>query len=306
MNKNVHSSFVGGQVSCVAQAVRALVAAAALCTPALGLAHAAFADPEQAAKALIQAIERDDAKAMARVLGKDWRRLLPPDGVDPEDKRAFLDMAREAQAVKKTDGRADVVIGKDEWPLPIPIVQGKDGKWRFDIAGGREAMLDRRIGYNERSAMQAALAYVDAQREYALADRNGDGLLEYAQKFRSSPGKRDGLIWSPSLGDDSPIGEDFVPVRKGLGYHGYNFKILTGQGPKASPDGARSYLLGKRMTSGFGLLAWPVRYGETGVMSFMVNQKGQLYERDLGPGTAKAVSGIKLFNPDDGWKTVAP
>ncbi len=215
MNKNVHSSFVGGQVSCVAQAVRALVAAAALCTPALGLAHAAFADPEQAAKALIQAIERDDAKAMARVLGKDWRRLLPPDGVDPEDKRAFLDMAREAQAVKKTDGRAEVVIGKDEWPLPIPIVQGKDGKWRFDIAGGREAMLDRRIGYNERSAMQAALAYVDAQREYALADRNGDGLLEYAQKFRSSPGKRDGLIWSPSLGDESPIGEDFVPRRKG-------------------------------------------------------------------------------------------
>jgi hypothetical protein len=166
-------------------------------------------------------------------------------------------------------------------------------------------MATRRIGANERAAMQAMLAYVDAQREYALTDRNADGVLEYAQKLISSPGKRDGLIWSTQLGDESPLGEDFAPTKAGQGYHGYQFRILSGQG-SAAPGGARSYRIGSRMVSGFALLAWPVAYGRTGVMSFIVNQSGLVYERDLGPGTTAAAAAIQRFNPDAGWKPARP
>ena len=166
-------------------------------------------------------------------------------------------------------------------------------------------MLEKRIGANERAAIQASLAYLDAQREYAQVDRNGDGVLEYAQKLVSTPGKRDGLIWSTSLGDESPLGEGFVPKKPGEGYHGYGFRILTGQGP-AAKGGTRSFIIGNRMTAGFALIAWPMKHGETGVMSFIVSSDGTVYERDLGPGTAKAAAGIKTFNPDAGWKPVQP
>ena len=270
-------------------------------------AQSPYPSAEQAADALIKAIIAKDQAGYARVLGADWKRLLPPGGVSAEDRQAFLDLAAQATKVNVIkDGRAALSVGAtDPYTLPIPIAQGKDGQWRFDIKGGREAMLDRRIGLNERSAMQAALAYVDAQREYALADRNGDGMLEYAQKFVSSPGKRDGLIWPQSLGDESPMGEDLVPTKPGEGYHGYHFKILQGQGPAAA-SGERSYLIGKRMSSGYALLAWPVQYGKTGVMSFIVNQDGQLFERDLGPATAQAAAGIRRFNPDEGWAKTKP
>jgi hypothetical protein len=196
-------------------------------------------------------------------------------------------------------------VGTDPWTLPIPIVQGTDGQWRFDPVGAREMMAAKRIGANERAAIQASLAYVDAQREYALADRDGDGVLEYAQKLISTPGKRDGLIWSQALGDDSPLGEGFLPKKPGDGYHGYHFRILTAQGP-AAKGGARSYLIGKDMTAGYALIAWPVKYGETGVMSFIVSSDGVVYERDLGRGTAQAVAVTKVFNPEAGWAPARP
>jgi hypothetical protein len=267
-------------------------------------AQAAYPEPETAADALIAAVKSDDGKALAKVLGSRWRELMP-NGVDPEDRQAFLDKAAQSHKVERHDGSAELSVGDDAWVLPIPLRQGSDGQWRFDPSGGRVAMLERRLGLNERSAIQAMLAYVDAQREYALADRNGDGVLEYAQRLVSSPGKRDGLIWSERLGDDSPLGEAFVPARPGQGYHGYRFRILTGQGP-AAPGGARSYLIGKRMTSGFGLLAWPVKYGESGVMTFIVDQDAVVYQRDLGPDTARAAQGIKRFDPGDGWTQVRP
>jgi len=191
--------------------------------------------------------------------------------------------------------------------MALPGAAGRtaEGQWRFDVSGGRQALLERRIGANERSAIQAALAYVDAQRDYASADRNGDGVPEYARKLLSSTGKRDGLIWSAKLGDESPLGEEFLPARPGSGYHGYRFKVLEAQGPKAA-GGARSYLIGTRLLSGYALVAWPVLYGQSGVMSFIVNQDGAVYERDLGPNTGKLAAAIKQFDPDQDWTRSEP
>jgi len=238
-------------------------------------AQALFAKPEAAANALIDAIAANDGAAMARVLGNDWKQLIPKEGISSQDVLDFLEKASQSRKVEVKDGRGELVVGTDPFTLPIPLAQAKDGQWRFDIAAGREAIAERQIGANERAAMQVVLAYLDAQREYATLDRNGDGVLEYAQKLVSSPGQRDGLIWSRSLGDESPLGEGFAPVKPGAGYHGYRFKILTAQGPKAA-GGARNYIIGQRMRAGFAMLAWPVKYGETGIMSFMVNGDGVL------------------------------
>lgn len=277
----------------------------ALGLPGLAQAQVPFAKPELAADALIDALASNDEAALARLLGKDWRQLLSLQEADINDRYAFLAKSSQARKVTLKDGRGFLDVGSDPWTLPVPIAQGKDGQWRFDAAGGREEMANRRIGANERAAMQVMLAYVDAQREYALVDRNADGVLEYAQALLSSPGRRDGLIWSPQLGDESPLGEDFVPTKPGQGYHGYRFRILKGQG-SAAPGGARSYLIGPRMVSGYALVAWPVNYGSTGVTSFIVNQSGLVYERDLGPKTPAAAAAITRFNPDASWKPARP
>jgi hypothetical protein len=298
------SSWVSAGTLAGARAAAVAALAGALAWPAASWAQAPYASPEQAADALIAAVATNDPDAMARVMGKDWRTLFPPE-LTREDVWVFLEKASRSRTVKVDGSRAALVVGTDPYTLPVPIVQGKDGQWRFDPVAGRESLQDRRIGLNELSAMQAMLAYLDAQYEYALVDRDGNGVLEYAQKLLSSPGKRDGLIWSPALGDESPLGEAFLPARPGAGYHGYRFRILTGQGPQA-PGGARSYLIGQRMTRGYALLAWPVQYGVTGVMSFQVNHAGVIYERDLGPRTAQAAARITVFNPDDTWKPAKP
>jgi hypothetical protein len=286
-------------------AAGALALAVALGMPSPALAQVPFDKPEAAADALIAAVASNDAAAMPRLLGKDWQKLLPLGGVNAEDVYVFLEKTSQSRKINVSGNRAELVVGNDPWTLPIPLLQGKDGQWRFDPVGAREVIAERRIGANERAAIQAALAYVDAQREYASVDRNGDGVLEYAQKLVSSPGKRDGLIWSPSLSDESPLGEAYLPAKAGEGYHGYRYKILTGQGPKAN-GGERSYLIGKRMTAGFALLAWPVKYGVTGVMSFIVNSDGEIFERNLGPQTSQAARTLKQFNPDDAWRRVQP
>jgi len=273
--------------------------------PMAARAQDGFSTPEQASDALIAAVVGDDSAAMQKLLGKDWRKLMPPKGITADDRRLVGEKAAAARTVRADNGRGVLVIGLDEWPLPIPLQQGTDGQWRFDPKGGREAILERTIGSNELSAMKAALAYVDAQREYAQADRNGDGVLEYAQKLVSTAGRRDGLIWSPELGDDSPLGSAFLPSRPGEGYHGYRFKILREQGSHAN-GGARKYLIGKRMVNGYALVAWPVAYGATGVMTFIVNHDGELFERDLGPNTSNIVTGIRRFDPDDNWRRPAP
>jgi hypothetical protein len=285
--------------------VAALLLAAALGWPLQAQAQAAYASAEQAADALLLATATHDADAMSRVLGKGWRKLLSLEDVTADDRYAFLEKAAQKRDIQAKDGHARLVVGTDPWSLPVPIVQGKDGQWRFDPVAAQDEMAVLALGANERAAMMASQAYVDAQLEYALVDRNGDGVYEYAQKLLSSPGKRDGLIWSESLGDRSPLGEAFLPAKPGEGYHGYRYRILKGQGDKA-PGGARNYLIGPRMTAGFALVAWPVKYGVTGVMSFLVGSNGAVYEKDLGPQTARAVESIKLFNPGDGWKPTKP
>jgi hypothetical protein len=268
------------------------------------MAQAAYPTAQAAADALLNAVVASDHSALAKVLGKQWRELLPQD-TNSEDRRVFLEKANESHTVTVSNDRAELIVGKDQWPFPIPMKHTANGEWSFDVKGGRAAVQERRIGYNERSAMQSILAYVDAQREYALADRNGDGIPEYARRFVSRPGKRDGLIWSPKLGDESPLGEQFVPSKPGSGYHGYRFKILEAQGPKAR-DGARDYVIGNRLLSGYAAIAWPTKYGQTGVMSFIVNQDGVVYERDFGPQTQKLASAVTAFNPDETWKRSKP
>jgi hypothetical protein len=282
-----------------------LLAVAALLGSAPALAQTAYATPEAAADALVDAVSRHDTAALSTVLGKNWQRLMPPDGVDPEERQAFLDKARENRAVTVEGEHAHLAVGNDAWTFPVPLTRTTDSRWRFDLAAGRDAIVERRIGANERAVIQAAQAYVDAQREYASADRNGDGVLEYARRFISSTSQRDGLIWSPALGGQSPLGENYVPRRVNQGYHGYRFRILESQGP-AAPGGARSYLIGKRLQSGFAAVAWPVTYGRTGVMTFIVNQDGVVWERDLGPDTANKVKAVTRFDPAEPWRKVAP
>ena len=304
MNSNIRTTQQTRRLR-LAGTATALILTIALGLPGSAHAQAAFAKPELATDALIDALASNDEAGLARVLGKGWRQLLSMEEADIDDRYAFLAKSSQARKVTVKDGRAFLEVGTDPWTLPVPVVQGKDGQWRFDPVGARDEMAIRRLGANERAAMQVMLAYVDAQRDYALVDRNADGVLEYAQKLISSPGKRDGLIWSTQLGDESPLGEDFVPTKPGQGYHGYRFRILKGQG-SAAPGGARSYLIGPRMVSGFALVAWPVRYGTTGVTSFIVNQSGLVYERDLGPDSTAAAAAIQRFNPDAGWKPARP
>ncbi len=196
-----------------------------------------------------------------------------------------------------------LTVGESGWTLPIPIVRENEG-WRFDTAAGARNIRIRRIGANELSAMQAALAYHDAQIEYAQSDRDGDGILEYAQRFISTQGEKDGLFWTPETGEaSSPLGPRFAEKKPEAAYHGYNYRILTAQGEYA-PGGAYDYRVNGNMVRGFALIAWPAKYGESGVMSFMISRDGTLFEADLGPEGGAIASNASLFDPDDRWMPV--
>lgn len=267
-------------------------------------AQRAYPTPDAAAEAFVDAVSRVDGDALRIVLGADWRRFVPVAGVDADDVYNFLGAwAKRHRIVLETPDKALLAAGEGDWTLPVPIVKTPAG-WRFDPRAGADAMRSRRIGRNELAAMQAALAYFDAQKEYAQKDRDGNGVLEYAQKFASSPGKHDGLYWPDATGqDESPLGPLYAPRTAGEGYHGYHFRILKAQG-KDAPGGAYDYVIGGRMRGGFALVAWPVRYGETGVMSFLVSHDGILYEKDLGPGSDAAARALSRFNPDSSWRKV--
>jgi hypothetical protein len=226
--------------------------------------------------------------------------------VSDEDRTTFLEAwARGHRIVSAGAERAMVEIGTKGWTLPIPLVRSATG-WRFDTRGAVEEMRVRRIGRNELAAIQTALAYVDAQREYAQRDWNGDGVKEYARRAISTPGKHDGLYWASLPGEpESPLGPAFADASPRAPYHGYVYRILTAQGPAAN-GGAKSYLRNGRMTEGFALIAWPAKYGDTGVMSFIVNQDGVVYEKDLGPNTAAVAPSIRAFDPDPSWRRSEP
>ena len=263
-----------------------------------------YPSAEAASQAFFNAIVNNDEAALRTVLGADWKRFVPTGEIDREDIYTFLESwSKGHSVVADGDNRAYLGAGTTGWTLPIPIVKGAGG-WHFDPREGRDLMKTRRIGRNELSAMHAVLAYYDAQREYASVDRDKNGVLEYAQKFGSSPGKHDGLYWVTKPGKpESPLGPLFATGRPGEGYHGYHYKILKAQGPHA-PGGAYSYLIGNRMRAGFALVAWPVSWGESGVMSFMVSHAGVVYQKNLGSGTDAAARAMTRFDPDDSWQKV--
>jgi DUF2950 family protein len=268
-----------------------------------------FASPEEAVKALIAAA--GDAKAILAILGPEAKAIINSgDAVaDKEARERFLKAYKEAnQLMKSRDDMALLVIGKDEWIFPIPIVKDAAG-WRFDTKEGREEILNRRIGRNELSAIKAVQAYADAQRDYYLRNPQNDKLLQYAQKVISTKGKRDGLYFPTKAGEPvSPLGprfESYVAKNKGepgklVPYHGYYYRILKAQGPDA-PGGAYSYLAQGKMIGGFALVAWPASYGNSGIATFLINHDGVVYQKDLGPGTPGAAQKITSFNPDKSW-----
>jgi hypothetical protein len=273
-------------------------------------AQRSFATPQQAADAAVDAIRHNDNTALAAILGPGSETIVSSGdpAADRQERHAFLDAYAESVKLVRQDSRHVIVaVGEDEWPMPIPIVK-HGSRWVFDTAAGKQELLARRIGRNELFTIESCLAYVDAQREYASEDR-GDGVLDYAQKFVSTPGKEDGLYWPEKAGvPESPLGPLFADARaegysmagRGTGtpqpYHGYYYKILTAQGPGA-PGGAYSYVAKGHMIGGFALVAWPATYGVTGNTTFLVNQDGAVFEKDLGPRTAELAAAMTRFDP---------
>jgi Protein of unknown function (DUF2950) len=265
-----------------------------------------FDTPEQAVDAFKAALAADDFDKLAALLGLDAAKAKAGEGV-MDTYAEIRDGAKKKVVVQDVDGRKILDIGDKLWPLPFPIVKGTDGKWAFDTYAGFEEIINRRVGENELQAIATMRAYVDAQNEYSSADHDDDGVLEYAQKLISSDGNADGLYWSPDLGEgDSPAGDAFEndaaldKAKAGAGYFGYRYKIVTSQGPNIA-GGKFDYIINGNMIAGFALIAWPLRYGETGVHTFEVNANGTVYQADLGTDTANMAEGIKTFNPDDNW-----
>ncbi|KPH01767.1 hypothetical protein AEQ67_04750 [Pseudomonas sp. RIT-PI-q] len=273
----------------------------------MATAQEEFPTPEKAAAAFVEALgtEHADQARLTELLGKDWRTYIPREGVQRSDVDAFLKQYHEQHQIEKPNARKALLsVGSDHWTLPIPMTKSANG-WRFDIKAGSVEIRARRIGRNELAAVQSALTYHDAQMDYASVDRNGDGALEYARKFFSTPGKHDGLYWAQDDSDQiSPLGPLFGKAINDEDWHGYHFRILDGQGPSA-PGGAYSYLIGDKMTRGFALIAWPSKYDDTGVMSFMISHEGQVFEKDLGPDGEKLAKSMKRFDPDASWQEVA-
>ena len=275
-----------------------------------------FASPKEAIKAMVEALKSNDVKALEAIFGPGSQDLIMSgDSVaDQSGREQFLKMYGEKNSLEETADKVVLSVGDEDWPLPIPIVK-KDALWRFDAKEGMDEILARRIGRNELSTIQVCLAYVDAQREYAFKDRDADGLLEYAQEFRSDPGKKNGLYWDVKEGEDqSPLGPLFAAAQvkgythKSTGghpvpYHGYYYRILKGQGGNA-PGGAYDYVVKGEMIGGFALVAYPAQYEASGIMTFMVNHDGIVCQKDLGENTEKVAQAMKLFNPDGTWQKV--
>jgi hypothetical protein len=265
-----------------------------------------FDTPAAALDAFKAALANNDLDGLAKLLGLDAAKLRASEGVADTFARIRTDAA-EKLVVRDEGDRQLIDIGDELWPFPFPIAKGEDGKWAFDTYVGIEEIINRRVGENEIQAIETVRAYVEAQRDYADADRDDDGVLEYAQKLISSEGKTDGLYWpSDDVNGASPAGdlvteEALDKAKRGEGYFGYRFRILTGQGDNVA-GGAHDYVINGNMIAGFALIAWPVTYGETGVRTFAINQQGIVYEVDLGNDTEAKAAAINVFDPDDSWE----
>lgn len=248
----------------------------------LAQAQQHFSTPDQASDALTAAIGEHNESAMSSLLGDSWRDFLPAEGVDPDAVDRFLRDWKVQHNTVISGDVAHLVVGENSWQLPIPIVKTANG-WQFDIQAGADEILTREIGRNELAAIEALHAYVDAQQSYYAMNQT------YAQKIVSSEGKKDGLYWPAAPGEaPSPLGPAFSPSEPGAGYHGYRFRIL--------PD----------KHNGFAMVAWPVDYGQTGVMSFVINQDDKVYQRDLGKDSGQKAQALKEYDPDKTWQPVAP
>lgn len=272
----------------------------------------AFATPQQAEEDLIQAAEVYDVPALMAIFGPEGKDFIASaDPVrDKNNAAAFAENAKVSHSIKQDPSNpnlATIVVGQEEWPLPVHLVK-KNGKWYFDSKSGRQEILFRRIGANELDAIEICRGYVEAQREYALQVHDDSGINQYAQKILSSPGKQDGLYWqNPDGSSAGPIGE---AVAKALaegyslgfpGFHGYYFKIIKGQG-SAAPMGRLNYVIEGVMIGGFALVAVPAEYRVTGVKTFIVNNNGIVYQKDLGPDSLSIVKKMEVYNPDPSWR----
>ena len=312
-----------------AAAIAPLVLACALCAGPLSAADAkapkqrSFATPQEAVQALTEAVKSADQGKLAAIYGPEREKLLTGDAVeDANGLKGFGERLAKGAALEKVDeAKYTLVVGEDRWPSPIPIV--RDGrKWRFDTAAGLDELLNRKIGRNELSAIMTCRAYAVAQWEYFTQARDTarDGLAVYAQHLISTPGTRDGLFWEvPEGGKPSPFGsliaqeraEGYTPgagksaeVKKRAPYHGYFFRILKAQGARA-PGGKFGYVVNGNMIAGFALIAYPDKWGSAGVMTFIVNQQGRVYEKNLGPETGELAAAVTEYDPDPSWKIVS-
>jgi len=275
-----------------------------------------FATPEEATKALLDAARAKDKDALHEIFGPEIHDILTGDPVqDAANFEAFTKaMGQMCNPVHEGDDKIVLNIGPENWPFPIPLVR-QDGQWFFDTDAGKEEIINRHIGEGEINAINVCQAYVQAQRQYAAEDRDGSGVLKYAQHFKSAPGTKDGLYWESAPGEEpSPFGplvaqahaEGYGQKPKGAGrqpFHGYYFKILTAQGP-AAPGGRYNYIINGNMIAGFALVAWPAHWGQSGIMTFIVNQQGKVYQRNLGEKTAQIASAMTRYNPDNSWTPV--
>jgi len=275
----------------------------------------AFATPEDAVKAFIGAIRTDDSKELLAIFGEGAKDLMySGDPVsDKERRKKGIEAFDKKNNLVKEGEKMVLVIGENDWPFPIPLVKQGE-KWIFDTKAGRLEILNRRIGQNELSTIRTMHEIVDAEREYAMVDRKGDGLVEYAGKFLSDPGKKNGLYWQTKEGEEpSPLGELVAKAKAGgytkrssekpEPYNGYYYLMLNKQGKNAS-GGAFDYVVKGKQIAGFAVVAYPAKYGNSGVMTFMVNQDGVVYQKDLGRNTEKAAKAMKKFDPDKTWKKI--
>jgi len=273
----------------------------------------AFASPKEAVDALVSAAKAEDMNQLTRVFGPDAQAILySGDPVaDKQTRDKFLQKYNQmSRLVKEPDGSVDLYLGAENWPFPIPLVK-KNAGWVFDTATGKKEILYRRVGRNEFDTIDTLQALVDAQREYASQPRDG-GEKQYAQKIMSDPGKHNGLYWPTAQGQPpSPAGpllaeafsEGYRKQKGPTPFHGYIYRLLLTQGPNA-PGGTRNYAVNGKLTGGFAILAYPAEYRNSGVMTFVVNQDGKIYQKNLGPGTEKIASGITTYNPDKTWGLV--
>jgi hypothetical protein len=276
--------------------------------------EATFATPDEAVKALVSAFEQDDVPAASKLLGPQANALLDSgDAVADKSDRAKFVAAYQAGHRLEDDGadRKTLILGTNDWPMPVPLVQ-RDGRWAWDGAAGVDELIYRRVGRNELGAIDTCRGFVQAQLDYAAEGRDGDPAGIYALKLISDEGMHNGLYWPVS--DDEPASPAGPAVaaaaeegyRRGAGrtpYHGYYYRMLYAQGPNAK-GGAHDYFKDGLLTQGFALVAWPADYGSSGVQTFLVNQDGVVFQKDLGEDTATAVEAIKAFDPDASWKPV--